>query len=141
MYHLFLSVLLINFINFFEKKLFILLIYSIVFQVHLEMISGLIIVLSSFCFLWVYFAFTFLISCSRSLNYLFEINNKVLLYNTKNNIQYSVINHNGKTYKNIYVCITKSLCCRAEIKQNNVNQLYFNKIFFKNYWLEIFPHF
>ena len=29
---------------------------------------------------------------------------------------------------NIYICITESLCCTAEI--NFVNQLYFNKIFF-----------
>ena len=28
----------------------------------------------------------------------------------------------------IYICITESLCCTAEI--NFVNQLYFNKIFF-----------
>ena len=30
--------------------------------------------------------------------------------------------------KNIYVCITESLCCTAEIKHNITNQLYFNKI-------------
>ena len=45
------------------------------------------------------------------------INNKVLLYSTGNYIQYPVINHNGKEYekKNVYVCITESLCCTAEI--------------------------
>ena len=31
--------------------------------------------------------------------------------------------------KNIYMCITESLCCIAEI--NIVNQLYFNKIYQK----------
>ena len=44
-------------------------------------------------------------------------NNKVLLYNTENYIQYPMINHNGKIYfkKRIYVCITELLCCTAEI--------------------------
>ena len=43
------------------------------------------------------------------------LNNKVLLYSTGNYIQYPVINHNGKVYfKNVYVCITESLCCTAE---------------------------
>ena len=32
---------------------------------------------------------------------------------------------------NIYICITESLCCTAEIKYNIVDQLYFNKIFKK----------
>ena len=31
--------------------------------------------------------------------------------------------------KRIYTCITESLCCKAEIKHNSVNQLYFNNIF------------
>ena len=45
------------------------------------------------------------------------INNKVLLYSTGNYIQYPVINHNGKEYEKIYMCvymylcITESLCC------------------------------
>ena len=44
------------------------------------------------------------------------INNKVLLYSTGNYIQYPVINHKGKEIKkNVYMCITESLCCRAEI--------------------------
>ena len=44
------------------------------------------------------------------------INNKVLLYSTGNYIQYPVINHNGKNMnKNAYICVTESLCCRAEI--------------------------
>ena len=45
------------------------------------------------------------------------INNTVLLYNTGNYIQCPVINHNGKEYKKelIYICVTKSLCCTAEI--------------------------
>ena len=43
-------------------------------------------------------------------------NNKVLLYSTGNYIQYPMINHNGKGYlkKNVYICITESLCCTLE---------------------------
>ena len=63
------------------------------------------------------------------LLYIGWINNKVLLYSPGNNIQYPVINHNGKEYeKNIYVCITESLGCTAEINTTLVNQIYFNKI-------------
>ena len=45
------------------------------------------------------------------------INNKVLLYSTGNYIQSPGINHNGKEYKkkNVYMCITESLCCTTEI--------------------------
>ena len=51
------------------------------------------------------------------LLYIEWINNKVLLYGTGNYIQYLMINHNGKEYeeKNIYICITESLGCTAEI--------------------------
>ena len=49
------------------------------------------------------------------LLYIGWINNKVLLYSTENYIQYPVINHNGKKYEKEYICITKSLCCTAEI--------------------------
>ena len=51
------------------------------------------------------------------LLYIGWINNKVLLYSTGNYIQYPVINHNGKDYEKeyIYICITESLCCTAEI--------------------------
>ena len=44
-------------------------------------------------------------------------NKKVLLYSTGNYIQYPVINRNAEEYENkcIYVCITGSLCCTAEI--------------------------
>ena len=48
-------------------------------------------------------------------------NNKVLLYSTGNYIQSPEINHNGKEYlkkKNVYMCITESLCCTAEIGTN-----------------------
>ena len=44
------------------------------------------------------------------------VNNKVLLYNTENYIQYPMINHNGKKYfKNVHIHVTESLCCTAEI--------------------------
>ena len=53
-------------------------------------------------------------------------NNKVLLYTSGNYIKYPIINHNGKNFKkNVYICITESLCYIAE--NNIVNQLYFNK--------------
>ena len=41
------------------------------------------------------------------LLYIGEINSKVLLYSTGNNIQYLVINHNGKEYEKecMYVCV------------------------------------
>ena len=42
--------------------------------------------------------------------------NKVLLYSTGNYIHYPVINQMEKNMKkNMYICITKSLCCTAEI--------------------------
>ena len=43
--------------------------------------------------------------------------NKVQLYSTGNYIQYPVIHYNGKecVYIYIYICLTESLCCRAEI--------------------------
>ena len=31
--------------------------------------------------------------------------NKILVYSTRNYIQYSVINHNGKEYEKIYTCV------------------------------------
>ena len=37
------------------------------------------------------------------LSYRKLINNKVLLYNTGNYLQYSTINHNGKEYEKIYI--------------------------------------
>ena len=39
------------------------------------------------------------------LAYIGWINNKVLLYNTGNNIQYPVINHNGKEYEKEYMYV------------------------------------
>ena len=39
-----------------------------------------------------------------------KINNKDLLYNTGNYIQYPVINQNGKYREKEYTCITESLC-------------------------------
>ena len=50
------------------------------------------------------------------LLYIEWINNKVLLYSTGNYIQYPMINHSQKEYeKNVYICITESLCCIAEM--------------------------
>ena len=39
------------------------------------------------------------------------------MYNTGNDIQYSVINHNGKEYKNVYMCIMESLCYIKKLAQ------------------------
>jgi hypothetical protein len=36
-------------------------------------------------------------------------------YSTGNYIQYPVINHTGKEYEKECICITKPLCCMAEI--------------------------
>ena len=43
--------------------------------------------------------------------------NKILLYSTGKYIQYPVVNHNGKEFlkEYVYVYITESLCCTAEI--------------------------
>lgn len=64
--------------------------------------------------------------CKSKLLHIEWINNKILLYSTGNYIQYLVIYHNGKEYEteytyvctfffNVYICITESLCCTAEI--------------------------
>ena len=50
-----------------------------------------------------------------NLVYIEWINNKVLLYSTGSYIQYSVINHNAKDMKKVYVRVTESLRCTAEI--------------------------
>ena len=52
-----------------------------------------------------------------TLLYIKQITNKDLLYSTGNCIQYTVRNHNRKEYfkKNVYMCITESLCSTAEI--------------------------
>ena len=52
------------------------------------------------------------------------MNNKDLLDNTGNYIQYLVITCNGKESEKEYVCITQLLFSSAEI--SNVNQLYFS---------------
>ena len=45
------------------------------------------------------------------------INNEVLLYSTGNYVQSLGIDHDGRQYEkgNIYVCMTESVCCTAEI--------------------------
>ena len=44
------------------------------------------------------------------------MDNKVLLYSTGNNIQYPMINHNGKEYKKrMYINIYQNHCCTAEV--------------------------
>ena len=59
--------------------------------------------------------------------YIGWINNKVLLYNTGNYIQYPTINHNGKEFlkKKVYMHVTESLLY-SRCWDNIINQLYFN---------------
>ena len=59
------------------------------------------------------------------------INKKVILYSTGNYIQYPMINHNEKIFKNVHMCVTESLCCTAEIG-TALSQLYFSKKKLKN---------
>ena len=51
------------------------------------------------------------------------------LYNTENSIQSPVINHNKKEYfnKNIYTCLTESLCCTEVTRRCESLTLHFNK--------------
>ena len=51
------------------------------------------------------------------------MNNKVLLYTTRNYIQCPMINHNGKEYEKacLYICITESLCYTAEINTVSID--------------------
>ena len=37
------------------------------------------------------------------------------LCSTRNYIEYPVINHNGKEYYKVSMCLTESLCCTAEV--------------------------
>ena len=54
-------------------------------------------------------------------------NNEVLLYSTGNYIQSLGVEHDRRQYekKNVYMRITRSLCCTIEI-DNTVNKLYSN---------------
>ena len=71
------------------------------------------------------------------------INNKVLLYSTKNYIPCPMISHNGKEYfkkECVYAYMSESLCCIREI--NIANQLYFNlKIILYNHILLCTPRY
>ena len=51
------------------------------------------------------------------LYHLERIKNKVLLYNTGNYIESPGTDDDGKEYKkkNVYICMTDSLCCTSEI--------------------------
>ena len=72
-----------------------------------------------------------IIILKKILLYIGWIKNKVLLYSTGNYIQYSVINHIGKEYENVYVYNWVTLI-NSRNYRNIANQLYFNKIFLKN---------
>ena len=67
------------------------------------------------------------------LLYIGWINHKVLLYSTGNCIQHPVIKHNRKEYEKIYLRITESLCCTAEINATLETN---NKIFFNLLYLQ-----
>ena len=51
--------------------------------------------------------------------------NEVLLYTTIEGTIFYIYTH---THIYTHICVTESLCCRAEI--NIINQLYCNKIYF-----------
>ena len=56
------------------------------------------------------------------------ISDAVLLHSTGNYIQSLGIDHNGRKYKkdNVYICMTGSLCCTAEIgKTFQINYTFF----------------
>ena len=48
------------------------------------------------------------------LVYIGWINNKVLLYSTRNYVQYTVIKQNEKEYEEEYICTTESFCYTIE---------------------------
>ena len=54
---------------------------------------------------------------SRCKRFHFEwISNEVLLFSTGNSIQSLAMEHDGRSYeKNVYICMTGSLCRTAEI--------------------------
>ena len=45
------------------------------------------------------------------------VRSEVLLYSTENHIQSLGVEHDGRWYekKNVFICMTESLCCTAEI--------------------------
>ena len=55
------------------------------------------------------------------------INNKVLLYSTGSYIQSLGVEHDGREYetKNMYICMTGSLCCTEET--DTIVQVNYNK--------------
>ena len=60
--------------------------------------------------------------------------NKVLVHHIRNHIQYPVINHDGKYEKEfmcIHMCMTESICCRAEINTTLSINYSSIKLFFK----------
>ena len=67
---------------------------------------------------------------------MYRMDNKVLLYSTRNYIQYPVINHNGKEYKKecicVYIFITESLCYIAEINKHCKSTILQQNKFLKN---------
>ena len=58
------------------------------------------------------------------------INNKVLLYSIGNCIPYPVINLHGKEYEKVYICVTESLWCTADMNTIS-SQLFLSKIYLK----------
>ena len=67
----------------------------------------------------------------QTIVYLGWVSNEVPLYSTGNDIQHPVISHSGKAYeKDTLMCVTELLCYTAETN-TTLNQLHFNKIYFK----------
>ena len=61
----------------------------------------------------------------HKLLYIEWINNKVLLYSMRNYIQYPMINHNGKQFKDkrMYMCIIESLCYMKKVKVKSLSRV------------------
>ena len=57
------------------------------------------------------------------------IDNKILLFSTENNIQYSMINQNGKEYKKECIYVYNLLCYIAIINQHCESNILQLKIF------------
>ena len=56
------------------------------------------------------------------------MNNKVIIYSTRNCNEYTVMNHNGKEYKNECICVYNWVTLLySRDWHNSVDQLYFNK--------------
>ena len=50
----------------------------------------------------------------QNITFKMDKKNKVLMYSTGSYTEYPMTNHDGKEYRNVYMCITESLRCIVE---------------------------